>query len=72
MVTYYNTLNSEYFKIYEFIIILQKVGGGERRRKTEKGVKGRKVSTEIHKEIYVKDMIKLENHHFVTISVLMI
>lgn len=33
MVTYCNTLNSEYFKIHEFIIILQKVGGGERRSK---------------------------------------
>lgn len=60
-------------KIHESIIILKKVGVGGRRSKVEKRRVERKLFfTEICEKVHVKDMIKSENHHFVTIGVIMI
>lgn len=70
MVIYYNTLN-RVLKIHESIMILKKVGGGRRRRKGENaGMERKFFFTEICEEISVNEMIKLENDHFVAISIL--
>lgn len=54
-------------------MILKKVGVDRRRRKVEKrGVERKLFFTKMCEKTHVKEMIKSDNHHFVTISVLMI